>query len=752
MVDGIPPAVGRAISVLRAHEAVSVDGVTMDGTAAPVIVNATFQVGLPSRLKAQGHGAHGVRESEPVRIIFPADFPLHAPRLQLRPDFSRSMPHIQPYLDDGHPVPCLFDINLSEAILIEGFAEVVNQMQRWLHKAALDQLTHPGFWEPVRRDSLDDDLVADADHLRSFVDRAGGFKFFQTLSFRSLDIDRSPVMSAMARDPLPMSTANASAIIKAGFQQHNGNIIEGLSVGLLLWPPKRQDGTLLVTDQYLPESVSDFATLRDRAVLYGVQQQLSDALALLERAFRGLLRSSRFPLNIVIAVHRPFNIFGSDTTIELCPYVLYFGCNPLFKDGDREVVRPTSLLENLNQKLLARLSGTPVRSEPWVLLGAGSLGSKIGIHLAQSGDGPSIVVDHSALRPHNAARHALHPDRGIVSFDGITRKAEALAGAIQCLDQSCTADTSNLIDVCTSAKPQNRPWGKRTWAVVNTTASASVRDALMSIQQTSPCRIIDCGLFAAGAVGTMLVEGPAHRPSAGLLLAEAYRLFGDSPTLRANVFNEAQAGDRIEIGQGCGSQTLAMPDALLSLHAASMSQAILRLRDKGLPADGGSITLTYVNDRIALNAEVLHVSPSIVFSPDNAPDWQVEISPRVHLAINTEVANWKGVETGGIILGRVSEIAKTIYVVDVINAPSDSTRSATAFVLGKQGVRSQLFDYGQLHSWSIYCLGTWHNHLRGSGPSSIDINTSKSVGIARITPSLLLISTPLGYRGVLAGN
>ena len=140
MKDGIPPAIGRAISVLHEHEAVSGVSVTIDGANAPIVVDAVFAVGLPSRLKTVGHGAYGVKENEPIRLVFPRNFPLDPPRVQLRSDFSREMAHIQPFLDEGRPVPCLVDTNLSEAILIEGFPEIVNQLQRWLHKAALNQL------------------------------------------------------------------------------------------------------------------------------------------------------------------------------------------------------------------------------------------------------------------------------------------------------------------------------------------------------------------------------------------------------------------------------------------------------------------------------------------------------------------------------------------------------------------------------------------------------------------------------------
>ena len=52
--------------------------------------------------------------------------------------------------------------------------------------------------------------------------------------------------------------------------------------------------------------------------------------------------------------------------------------------------------------------------------------------------------------------------------------------------------------------------------------------------------------------------------------------------------------------------------------------------------------------------------------------------------------------------------------------------------------------------YSLFCLGTWHNHLGASGPSGTDRTTAAAVALARLAPSVLLIHTPAGYRALLA--
>src|SRR5262249_15126128 len=114
------------------------------------------------------------------------------------------------------------------------------------------------------------------------------------------------------------------------------------------------------------------------------------------------------------------------------------------------------------------------------------------------------------------------------------------------------------------------------------------------------------------------------------------------------------------------------------------------------------------------------------------------------------VRQWPGVETGGIVMGRISEPARCFYVVDTLPAPRDSRRTLNEFVLGTDGVQRMISDYAESCGYSLFCLGTWHNHLSVSGASVTDRNTAAIVGLARPAPSVLVIHTPGGFRALLA--
>jgi hypothetical protein len=59
-------------------------------------------------------------------------------------------------------------------------------------------------------------------------------------------------------------------------------------------------------------------------------------------------------------------------------------------------------------------------------------------------------------------------------------------------------------------------------------------------------------------------------------------------------------------------------------------------------------------------------------------------------------------------------------------------------------------NYMRRSGSNLYCLGTWHSHVYATGPSALDRATAAIVARGRIAPSVLLVSTPRGYRAVLA--
>ena len=744
----------RALTVIAEHPAVTAVGTPSRGATSRVIcVDVTFEVNLPSEWRQSGISPSGVHLKETVRFDFPTEFPFISPGLSLRPDFSRSVAHMMPWLTDGRPVPCIFEGSLDELLHREGLLGIVNQMAVWLEHAALGTLIDPEQgWEPVRRDTFEDYVVADADMLRRLATRNGGHKFFvfnylRAAAHGSPDVVHGQVLAETAK--FRQQTVRQFLAERPWYAV--ASLHSGKSVALVVWPGKRPSGQPIINDTYLPETATTVTELKERAKLYGCATQLEDGLRWLGQCVSVLQKAGPFSIAVFLLARRPFNIIGTDSPIEICPYLVDICFPTLFANGDATEVRPAAHRHTITRSLLAQMAGDTRTSEPpsWTLIGAGSLGSKLAVHLARAGSGPEVVLDRSAMTPHNAARHALLPASGDLQLAWMDAKARVLCGSLRGLGQESRPMVADAIHVLRSKGEVRQAWPKNSWGVVNTTASLVVREALAA-SNLLKTRVIETSLFARGRVGLVTVEGPNRNPSTTDLMAETYALLREDNMLGPVVFDQENMS-RQQTGQGCGSLTMTMSDGRLSLFAAGMAEYLLARQRDGLPTDTGEVFIGRLSEEglgvVWKNTKV--PSTAIIKARLGNETWQVHVNRRAKTRIDEETRRWRDVETGGVLVGRVSEASRTIHVVDVLNAPPDSTRSATKFVLGTDGLSRQLEKYSEATNWSLYCLGTWHSHLSSTGPSATDLDTAKIVSRERVTPFVFLINTPNGLRAFL---
>ena len=173
-------SIDRALRVIAAHpNVVSISNDVINSDTGTRQVDVAIRLGLPNAWMAEGHSPNGIRSIEPVTFLFPESFPLKAPILRLRGDFDRSLAHVRPGEPGDRPEPCVFEGNLTELLLQQDVAGIINQLVVWLENAALERLINPAQgWEPVRRDGLRDFIIADAAVLRALVSRKAGYAAF----------------------------------------------------------------------------------------------------------------------------------------------------------------------------------------------------------------------------------------------------------------------------------------------------------------------------------------------------------------------------------------------------------------------------------------------------------------------------------------------------------------------------------------------------------------------------------------------
>jgi hypothetical protein len=739
----LPRAVLRAIRLIEAHgSVVSVNASPLEGSDLIAAV-VRMKTEPPNSWRAAGESPSRVRAIEPVTFWFGPNYPVAAPTVRLRVDFDRSHPHLQPNDPGDLPEPCLIAGSPRELLRTRGILGLVEQLAEWLERAAFVQLIDPTQgWEPTRRDHIVDVIVADGAWVTGLPTRSGGCHALPMRYFAGLaDNGRATYWATLKRcEPVPIAPDLTDSF---RFQQGDG-FRSGDGFALVAWSGKKPDGDPFVAGMYRPETVSTLDELLARSGELGMREHLEPKLTLFQTRFTSTRMKVPVPLAVLLLARRPYPVIGTQSEIEICPYMIELSGGDALSAGSGKIVRPAAHREDIAVPLLRRASDdTDTRLVKWTLIGCGSVGSKIGLHLARAGRAPAVVVDSSNIQPHNYARHALYPKESGSDYAIAVPKAMLLNEALAGLKQAATVHCGDVVGHMMRTKSLAPLAERDMFAVVNTTGSATVREALSSPALTGERpRVIESCLLGLGRVALMTVEGPAANPSTVDLIAEAYSAIHARKELRGAVFG--RVATEIAIGQGCSAATLPLADARVSMFAAAVADRLVKLQRDGLPADGGRLLLGALkHDGISTDWIERPVLPRILVGGGHA---QVRISPTVDAEINAEIARRPGSETGGIIFGRYCDVTDTFHVVGTLPAPPDSKFSAEEFVLGTQGLRPVLADLIEGSGGALYPLGTWHNHLMPSGPSPKDMGTAILLSGMQFFPLLMLIHTPNGYR------
>ena len=729
----IPVPVARALKQMAAHPAI----ISFRVTATDPVMTAELLVDacLPSRWKAEGASPNGVRAAEPVTVLFGVGFPATAPRFYLRPDFDRSHPHIQPGSAVGLPEPCISAVAPAEMLRARGIYGLLDQLTLWLERAARVELIAPTQgWEPTRRDRIDDIVVVDTAWLGTLPKREAETRIFEATfsSFKKRAGNEYGIVALTSTTPL------RPTFMKDLVTQPRRTIC------LTAWSGKLPSGQPFVADRYEPETVTDVASLQARTHRLGCGPQLASSLQLLQSRLIAGRYVTPIPVAIIVMARRPCRVIGQGSIWELLPYIIEVSGGDDLGPASTKPVRLAMHREAISPALLRRASGDMVAEplKPWTLLGCGSVGSHIALHLARAGQAPAHVVDKAWMAPHNYARHALiplSPNEGMV----LLPKSFLLSEAIAALGQSACPHDIELL-TARQALPPDAVSPQNVAFLVNATGSLAVRDALAGAGSGMRARVAEACLFANGRVAYLGFEGPGCNPSIADLAANLYRMFLDDPRL-SRVVNEVEPIE-LSVGQGCASLTMPMSDARLSAMAAPMAERIASWHANGAPATSGQIFIGALDDDgMSVRWKQHDAQPwTVLHSRSN--DISVRVAPDAARRISEAIAARPGVETGGVLVGRWSDVTSTFHVVDVLSAPEDSVFSRDLFILGTNGLTQAITDIVSRSRGALYPLGTWHNHLAVSGPSHIDRRAAQMLAHQQHIPVLLLIHTPGGYR------
>lgn len=712
-----------------------------------------LEVEMPPAWAALGESPNGVAATERVFLQIPDGFPGFPPVFRLRSDFPRSFPHLQPGGVHLAPRPCLVAGSEANLFWRAGVRGMLVQLCAWLHAAARGTLNaDPTVWEPARRDSVDDFAFVDLAAIQPLPTRRQTFAYMRA-SYCGIS-NGNPVESYRIVVS-NKSTALDPPFWKTVSQARDGMLLYGTAPALILSTGQHRDGTPKVNDQYAPDTVSDLVSLRSSLARWGCVESLNSFLGAIERHAAKLdprAFPQPIPLLILVNVARPRPVAGFSSHLETFGYVLEISA----KKGIPATasVRYAAVLQQLSADLLRRFNQVQIDkpTRPWGLIGAGSLGSKIALHMARSGRAPSILIDDALLDAHNYARHATIPEGTLAEGLLPKLKARSVSQQLAALQQPAVALFEPIQRVLGSPTMTSQLQKKSEWLLLNTTASVLARHALVEAKCQLP-RVAEASLFGSGRIGYLGVEGPGRNPDLGELFAEMTGQLEADHELAAAVLSPEAQLEVIRTGLGCGSETMKVTDAGISLHAAAISTELARLHRDDLDAESGSILLGKgAEDSLGSTWTRVSVPPFVrvdLETSDPQP-WSLHLSAQARKKIEEEVARYPAVETGGVIWGCVDEAIGAIYVLDVIEAPSDSRRGPAHFDLGIEGLNAVLTQRQRQSFGHLHTVGTSHSHLQASGPSGTDRSTARVIADRASRPNALLIWTPAGYRGLLA--
>lgn len=717
-----------------------------------------IKVSLPSRANTRGKSATGVRAWEPIVLMFPPAYPYQAPLVLLRPDFNGKFPHINPIVISNRQrfiSPCIYDGSLNDLLHQEGdgLSEILNQFSEWLDKAAIDDLIDPKQgWEPIRRDYTAGWVQYDVSRFEAYIQSEEGACAFACRALRK-SWHNEHFNYAWIIDEKPLTV---TPWLIDNYRYHEDTLFGRLyqHVTVLVWGSSQS-----VNARYLPEDVESLKQLYERAKDYGVFNALSGLIANLGWAAKeASFNLTQFPIYVILCVRRPCHLIGDESSLEFIPYLIE--CKIADRTGhlpasiamisEDSRVSPLGHRHKITKKVLRRMSGVKetMGDGSIVHIGCGSVGSKIAMHLAKSGHDPFILVDNAVFSPHNAARHACVPPPEIPGIP----KAALLTEEIRRMRLAAEPVVEDIVEICKGESTSVNPLRSNNRLVIESTGSIAVRDMLASLPSGRLVgRLLHAVLYGQGKIGVMAIEGPNRSPNVNDLVLSLYDECVTDPEL-ASVFSAKSSMHRQEVGQGCGSQTMVMPDTRISLFASGMAQRamqILATNDCG-PLKGELWIGKLTDDELGVLWKLIEVGPTETLRLRIEAPWEIRIPQRVSRIMFEEMNKWRETETGGVLMGRLSLYNRCFNIARIVEAPPDSTRTRNSFILGVEGLRANIQDIHDKSGGMLAYLGTWHTHPLGGDASDIDKRMLEQLrGLPFGAPAVGLIVTPSGFRAIV---
>lgn len=342
-----------------------------------------------------------------------------------------------------------------------------------------------------------------------------------------------------------------------------------------------------------------------------------------------------------------------------------------------------------------------------VLAGVGALGSALAQIWTREGWGNWTFIDSDYIRPHNIARHiALDSHIGMPKVQAVSQMTAAvfLPGYLKIVGISANANDKHNADV-------SRAIGDAQLLIDATTTLEVPRD--LSNDDKAP-RSASAFLTPSGMHSALLMEDERRINRLDSLEAQYYRAIIQSGWGKEHLLGHQ---GRLWVGAGCRDVTAVIPYDLILMHAAMLSKQI---REARLAPSAAIRVWEFQEQARTLLSNEVAVSPSAQCA---FGDWTIRFDAEILRKMADLRTSHLPKETGGIVVGYYDQKLRNIYVVDILEPPSDSEESETGFIRGQNGLKDILEEIAERTAYVVEYIGEWHSHPQYSSawPSSLDV-------------------------------
>lgn len=639
-----------------------------------------------------------IREKEPIMIVASLNYyPFISPSIYSdRKDFPKqSLAHLYVSEKDDPACLCLVRNSKNEWFASHRLYDLLSVVNDWYYKAGSGILSDDGDeFDPIRLENYSGYQIYRYnkcfDIIKNNEATIPGQNF--AVLFGSMSSDEDDKLYVKSYNNVPLLAIQKLLELLPKIEKEK--LLENPVFSLLIWA----DNLNANYDVELPKTYEQ--------LLDFTKKHLIDIESPLKFYFDNNLHKVN-GIPIICAIKRPRKMVGYDGDYEFFNFLISGKETKKGKIPKLAKVRTQSHIEPFSSELAEKISGKICQSN-LLFIGAGSLGSKIIMHQVRNGSKNIKVYDSDKFLKHNLCRHILHSNKvGQNKATAIIKEAK---------DYFETDQTTGLegfdkdISLLTTAELQNVE------LIVDTTASLNVQNWLCSSTQLTKHCIIRTEIANKGALGLLYREGSERNPRIDDLVNYTYYLSTKDKALADwRKYDSETEHENLSIGLGCSSTTSIISDDEISFHAAQFSKFVqYESTIKSKDTDGAiflsksSVEYPFVNENTFFKVPKFKIYPCAYGSK-----WELRILDGISEKIFSDTKKAGSMETGGVLLGIANYKTKTIHVLDLIDAPSDSRKESCCFYRGINNLPESVEKLRKTTGNMIGYIGEWHSHPMG---------------------------------------